>query len=103
MVRANEMPEELLIPSGCVWDAYTFVCNLIRSAEHRIILVDNFVDEPVLTMLDKRGASVEASVYTRYTEQVKLDFQKHNQQYVPICYHQLSHAVHDRYLVIVKK
>ena len=100
VVRANEKPEELLIPTGCVWDAYMFVCNLIRSAEKRIILVDNFVDERVLTMLDKRDRGVLAEVHTRYHEQTKLDFDKHNQQYEPISYVQLPHAVHDRYLIV---
>ena len=77
-----------------------FVCDLIRSAKKRLVLIDNFVDERVLTMLDKRAAGVEATVYTRYTEQVKLDFEKHNRQYAPIGYVQITHAVHDRYLVI---
>jgi hypothetical protein len=100
VVRANEKPKELLIPTGCVWDAYMFVCDLIRSAEKRIILVDNFVDERVLTMLDKRNKGVSAEVHTRYYEQTKLDFDKHNQQYEPISYVQLPHAVHDRYLIV---
>ena len=100
VVRANEKPEELLIPTGCVWDAYMFVCDLIRSAKKRIILVDNFVDERVLIMLDKRNKGVSAEVYTRYYEQTKLDFDKHNQQYEPISYVQLPHAVHDRYLIV---
>ena len=100
VVRGNEKPEELLIPTGCVWDAYMFVCDLIRSAEERIVLVDNFVDERVLTMLDKRNKGVSAEVHTRYYEQTKLDFDKHNQQYEPISYVQLPHAVHDRYLII---
>ena len=100
VVRGNEKPEELLIPSGCVWDAYMFVCDLIRRAEKRIVLVDNFVDERVLTMLDKRNKGVTAEVHTRYYEQIKLDFDKHNQQYEPIDYVQLPHAVHDRYLII---
>ena len=91
---------EQLFQSGCVWDAYMFVCGLIRSAVRRIILVDNFVDERVLTMLDKRNKGVEVTVHTRYTEKVKLDFDKHNQQYEPIGYVQLPHAVHDRYLII---
>lgn len=91
---------EQLFQSGCVWDAYTFVCDLIRSAEQRIILVDNFVDERVLTMLDKRGEEVRAEIHTRYTEQTALDFDKHNRQYEPICFVQLPHAVHDRYLII---
>jgi hypothetical protein len=100
VVRGNEKPEELLIPSGCIWDAYMFVCDLIRSAEKRIVLVDNFVDERVLMMLDKRNKGVIAKVHTRYYEQIKLDFDKHNQQYEPIDYVQLPHAVHDRYLII---
>ena len=54
-------------------------------------------DERVLTMLDKRNKGVSAEVHTRYYEQTKLDFDKHNQQYEPISYVQLPHAVHDRY------
>jgi len=100
VVRGNEQPEELLIPTGCVWDAYMFVCDLIRSAKKRLVLIDNFVDERVLTMLDKRTAGVEATVYTRYTEHVKLDFEKHNRQYAPIEHVQMPHAVHDRYLIV---
>ena len=100
VVRANEKPDEVLIPSGCVWDAYTFVCDLIRSAEKRLVLIDNFVDDRVLTILDKRAAGVEATVHTRYTEQVKLDFEKHNKQYAPIEYIQMPQAVHDRYLIV---
>lgn len=91
---------EQLFQSGCVWDAYTFVCDLIRSAERRIVLVDNFVDERVLTMLDKRKDGVSAEVHTRYNEQVVLDFEKHNKQYATIDFVQLTHAVHDRYLIV---
>ena len=100
VVRGNEKPEEILIPTGCVWDAYMFVCDLIRRAGMRIVLIDNFVDERVLTMLDKRNKGVSAEVHTRYYEQTKLDFEKHNQQYEPIEYVQIPHAVHDRYLII---
>ena len=100
VVRANEKPEELLIPTGCVWDAYMFVCDLIRNARKQLVLIDNFVDERVLTMLDKRNAGVAATVYTRYTKQMTLDFEKHNKQYEPINCVQLSHAVHDRYLTV---
>ena len=99
VVRANEKPEELLIPTGCVWDAYMFVCDLIRSARKQLVLIDNFVDDRVLTMLDKRNAGVAATVYTRYTKQITLDFEKHNRQYAPIEYVQMPHAVHDRYLI----
>lgn len=100
VVRGNEKPEELLIPTGCVWDAYMFVCDLIRSASKRLVLIDNFVDDRVLTMLDKRNIGIAATVYTRYTKQMTLDFEKHNKQYEPINYVQMPHAVHDRYLIV---
>ena len=100
VVRANEKPEELLIPTGCVWDAYMFVCDLIRSERKQLVLIDNFVDDRVLTMLDKRNTGVAATVYTRYTKQITLDFEKHNRQYAPIEYVQMPHAVHDRYLIV---
>lgn len=100
VVRANEKPEEMLIPTGCVWDAYMFVCDLIRSARKQLVLIDNFVDDRVLTMLDKRNTGVAATVYTRYTKQITLDFEKHNRQYASIEYVQMTHAVHDRYLIV---
>lgn len=100
VVRANEKPEELLIPTGCVWDAYMFVCDLIRSARKQLVLIDNFVNDRVLTMLDKRNTGVAATVYTRYTKQITLDFEKHNRQYASIEYVQMPHAVHDRYLIV---
>lgn len=100
VVRANEKPEEMLIPTGCVWDAYMFVCDLIRSARKQLVLIDNFVDDRVLTMLDKRNTGVAATVYTRYTKQITLDFEKHNRQYASIEYVQMPHAVHDRYLIV---
>ena len=53
-----------------------------------------------MLIVKRRADGVEATVYTRYTEQVKLDFEKHNRQYAPIGYVQITHAVHDRYLVI---
>ena len=91
---------EDIFGAGCVWDAYTFISGLVRSAEKRLVLIDNYVDERVLTLLDKRKTGVEAAVHTRYTEQVKLDFEKHNKQYETIEYVQLPLAVHDRYLIV---
>ena len=91
---------EQLFSTGCVWDAYTFVSDLVRSARERLVLVDPYVDERTLLLLDKRADGVECTVYTRYKEQVELDFQKHNQQCAPIGKVQLPHAVHDRYLIV---
>ena len=71
---------EQLFATGCVWDAYTFLCDLVRKAERRIVLIDNFVDERTLLMLDKRSDGVECVVHTRFSKQAELDFSKHNAQ-----------------------
>lgn len=91
---------EQIFATGCVWDAWSYVSQLVRSAKQRIILIDNFVDERVLTLLTKRGAGVSATIHSRYTEQFKLDLDKHNEQYEPIIFTQLSHKSHDRFLII---
>ena len=93
-------PTEQLFSSGCIWDAWNFLSELIRSAKRRIILIDNFVDERTLSLLDKREDDVQCTVYTRYNAQTNIDFEKHNAQYAPIVRIQLSKAVHDRYLII---
>jgi len=100
LIERERPVTEQLFSTGCVWDAYTFVSDLVRSAKERLVLVDPFVDERTLLMLDKRADGVECTVHTRYKEQVELDFQKHNQQCAPIGKVQLPHAVHDRYLVV---
>ncbi len=100
VVRTNQPPTERLFSSGCVWDAWNFLSELIRSAKRRIILIDNFVDERTLSLLDKREDDVQCTVYTRYNAQTNIDFEKHNAQYAPIVRIQLSKAVHDRYLIV---
>lgn len=100
LIQREQPVTEQLFSTGCVWDAYTFVSDLVRSAASRLILIDPFVDERTLLLLDKRAEGVECTVHTRYGEQIELDFQKHNQQCVPISKVQLSRAVHDRYLIV---
>lgn len=74
------LPEQVF-PTGCVWDAWTYVSDLVRLAKNRIILIDNFVDDRVLSMLTKRPNDVSATIHTRFNEQFLTDFKKHNAQY----------------------
>lgn len=99
-IKTNQQPSELVIPTGCVWDAYSYLSDLVRTAKKRVILIDNFVDDRTLLLLDKRSAGVEATVYTRYSEKAELDFAKHNAQYEPVHRVQFPQAVHDRYLIV---
>ena len=96
------LPEQIF-QTGCVWDAWSFVSELVRSAKNRIVLIDNFVDDRVLTMLTKREQGVAATIHTRYTEQFITDLKKHNEQYPEIEFVQLPHRNHDRFLIIDDK
>ena len=94
---------ETVFPTGCVWDAWTYVSDLVRSAKQHIILIDNFVDDRVLSMLTKRAEGVTATIHTRYSEQFLTDLKKHNEQYPSIEFVQLPHRHHDRFLIIDDK
>ena len=100
LVKAHTIPQENLFATGCVWDAYAYVCDLVRCAKGRIVLIDNFVDDRVLKILDKRSDGVTATVHTRYTEQFELDLAKHNEQCAPIERVQLPMHIHDRFLIV---
>lgn len=91
---------EQIFATGCIWDAWQFVSELIRGAKVRIILIDNYVDDRVLTLLCKRKEGVSATIHTRYNQHFLLDLEKHNQQYSAITTVQIPHKHHDRFLVI---
>lgn len=97
---APAITDEQIFATGCVWDAWNYVSQLVRSARQRIVLVDNFVDERVLTLLTKREQGVTATIHTRFTEQFSVDLAKHNAQYEPVGFVQLPHRSHDRFLII---
>ena len=93
------LPEQIFA-TGCVWDAWTYVSDLVRSAKQRILLIDNFVDDRVLSLLDKRADNVEATIHSRYYESFQTDLKKHNEQYREIKFIQLPQKNHDRFLII---
>ena len=96
------LPEQIF-PTGCVWDAWAFISDLVRNAKQRIILIDNFVDDRVLSMFTKRADGVSATIHTRYNEQFLTDLKKHNAQYPKIEFIQLPRRNHDRFLIIDNK
>ncbi len=99
-IRTSLPPVEGIFFDGQIFDAYVFATNLIKSAKKSLILIDNYVDESVLLMLDKRSAGIPASIYTaKITSQLQLDLQRHNSQYPIIKIHAYKHA-HDRFLII---
>ena len=99
-VRTSLPPIEGIFYNGQIFDAYKFAIDLVKSARHSIVLIDNYVDETVLLMLSKRSIGVSATIYTqRITQQLQLDLDKHNDQYAPIDIRTYRDS-HDRFLVV---
>ncbi len=99
-VRTSLPPVEGIFFDGQIYDAYELVSRLVKSASKRIILIDNYIDESVLTLLDKRENGVTAEIYTQQPNaQLLLDIQRHDSQYAPIPVHVLTRS-HDRFLLL---
>ena len=97
---ANTQLQQGIFYDGQVFDAYQFVCDLVRKAKNSIVLIDNYVDDTVLTLLDKRADNVAATIYTQHiSQQFQLDINRHNTQYPAINVEHFSRA-HDRFLLI---
>ena len=93
-------PKQGIFFDNQIYDAYSFVSELVKSAKQRIILIDNYVDESVLTLLDKREDTVSAIIYTQQiSRQLRLDVDRHNSQYPPIEISVFRRS-HDRFLCI---
>jgi hypothetical protein len=93
-------PKQGVFFDGQIFDAYIFASKLIRKAKTSIVLIDNYVDESVLTMLSKRKRDVSARIYCkRITKQLRLDLERHNAQYPPIQLVSFD-AAHDRFLIL---
>ena len=85
------------------YDAYVFIADLIRTAKKEIVLIDNYIDDTVLTLFTKRNDGVKLTIYTqKITEQLKLDIKKHNEQYSTVEVKKLKKS-HDRFLIIDSK
>jgi len=96
----NLKPSEGIFFDGQIYDAYTFASDLVRSAKSSIIIIDNYVDDTVLTLLNKRIKGCSATIYTqKISKELHLDLKKHNEQY-PSIEIKLLKKSHDRFLII---
>lgn len=99
-LKTSLPPREGILFDGQIFDAYLFVCDLIRRAKSRIVLIDNYIDETMLTLLDKRAPGVAATIFTRkITDTLQLDIERHNDQYEPVNV-RTAPGIHDRFLII---
>ncbi len=102
-IESNEVkPKQGIFYDGQIFDAYVFVADLIKSAQKSIVLIDNYVDDSVLTLFSK-NQRVEVTIFTKnILKQLKLDLKKYNAQYKPISIKRFNSA-HDRFIIIDNK
>ena len=100
IIKTSLPPHEGIFYDYQIFDAWTFMSDIIRSAKSSIVLIDNYIDDSVLTILSKREVNVQATIYTQnITEQLQLDIKKHNAQYQAIEVKTFAKS-HDRFLII---
>lgn len=99
-IRTSLPPKEGVFFNGQIFDAHEFICSLIKRANNRIILIDNYVDESVLVQLDNRNAGVSALIYTgEISRTFRQSVNRHNRQYAPVEV-KTADRIHDRFLII---
>jgi len=93
-------PKQGIIYDGQIFDAHLFVSKIIKSAKKSIIILDNYIDESVLTLLSKRKKGVKVKFYTKtISKQLALDLEKFNKQYEPVTVEKIK-SIHDRFIII---
>ena len=93
-------PKQGVFFNGQIFDAYVFVSDLIKSANSSIVLIDNYIDESVLTLFSKKQQQVTAKIYSqKINKQLLLDVEKFNLQYPTLELLEFRNS-HDRFLII---
>lgn len=100
----NEIkPKQGIFFDGQIFDAHKFVSDIIRKANTSIVIIDNYIDDTVLSLLTKRKENVTATILTKnISKQLQLDIEKHNAQYPPIKVKELKES-HDRFIILDEK
>jgi hypothetical protein len=100
-LQSNDLkPKQGIFYDGQVFDAYTFIADLVRDAQSSIVLIDNYVDDTVLRLFTKRNTGIPLTIYTqKISAQLSLDLDKYNLQYGPAVIKSFKNA-HDRFLIL---
>lgn len=102
-VRTSLPPREGIFADGQIYDAFEFIEQLIKSAKKSILLIDNYVDESVLTMMSEKQTGVTIDIYTKdITKALQLAEKNFNTQYGGLALH-TTQTFHDRFLIIDDK
>lgn len=97
--KENEFKQKIFF-EGQVYDAYSLIVDIIRRANKKIVIIDNYVDDSILKMLAKKNKNVETVILTSENSNIsKLDIQKFNKEY-PTLKLAKTDKFHDRFIII---
>ena len=100
--KENKLKDQGIFFNGEIFDSYKFVVDLLKTAKTSIILIDNYIDESILTLFTKINKNIKIKIYTNVNNKVKLDVNKYNFQYNNIELIDFKES-HDRFLIIDNK
>jgi hypothetical protein len=98
IISKNEIPTQGIFYNGQIWDAYELINTLLKSAKKDVILIDNYIDDSVLTIFSKYPSLNYTIITKSISKQLKLDIQKYNAQYNNLTI-KTSNKYHDRFLL----
>ena len=102
-LQNEENIKQKIFFEGQIYDAYSLIIDIIKKANTKILIIDNYIDDSVLKMLTKKNKEVEVAILTSDKSKIeKIDIQKFNKEY-PILKVAKTNKFHDRFIVIDNK
>lgn len=102
-LQLGENIKQRIFFNGQIYDAYSLIIDIIKTANEKILVIDNYIDDSVLKMLAKKKSNVEVVILTSNKSSIKnLDIQKFNREY-PVLKVSRTNKFHDRFIVIDNK
>lgn len=102
-LQQEENIKQKIFYEGQIYDAYILIIDIIKKANKKILIIDNYIDDSVLKMLTKKNKNVEVIILTSDKSNIeKIDIQKFNKEY-PVLKVAKTNKFHDRFIVIDNK
>ena len=98
-LETKKIEKEKIFFNGQIYDAYSLIIDLIKEAENRIIIIDNYIDKSVLDMLVYKKENIDVLLMTSSRYLTHLDIEKFNKQY-PNLKIKYSNIFHHRFIII---
>ena len=100
LLQQDKNVKQKIFFAGQIWDSYSLIIDIIKKAKNNITIIDNYIDDSILTMLTKKKNNVEVVILTSEKSNIlKLDIQKFNKEY-PVLKVAKSNKFHDRFIII---